>query len=52
LYESGHIPGAVKVDWHTDLNDSRVHNCDGLWTEWGNAVAVPIANPSLLGVHG
>jgi len=21
LYESGHIPGAVKIDWHTDLND-------------------------------
>jgi thiosulfate/3-mercaptopyruvate sulfurtransferase len=21
LYETGHIPGAVKVDWHTDLND-------------------------------
>lgn len=22
LYETGHIPGAVKVDWHTDLNDA------------------------------
>ncbi|TFC51699.1 sulfurtransferase [Cryobacterium sp. TmT2-59] len=22
LYETGHIPGAVKIDWHTDLNDS------------------------------
>lgn len=21
LYNTGHIPGAVKVDWHTDLND-------------------------------
>ncbi len=21
LYDSGHVPGAVKVDWHTDLND-------------------------------
>jgi thiosulfate/3-mercaptopyruvate sulfurtransferase len=21
LYDSGHIPGAVKVDWHVDLND-------------------------------
>lgn len=21
LYEVGHIPGAVKVDWHTELND-------------------------------
>jgi thiosulfate/3-mercaptopyruvate sulfurtransferase len=22
LYETGHIPGAVKVDWHTELNDA------------------------------
>lgn len=22
LYETGHIPGAIKIDWHTDLNDS------------------------------
>ena len=22
LYESGHIPGSVKLDWHTELNDS------------------------------
>lgn len=22
LYETGHIPGAVKVDWHMDLNDA------------------------------
>jgi thiosulfate/3-mercaptopyruvate sulfurtransferase len=22
LYETGHIPGAVKIDWHNDLNDS------------------------------
>lgn len=21
LYETGHIPGAVKIDWHTELND-------------------------------
>jgi thiosulfate/3-mercaptopyruvate sulfurtransferase len=21
LYETGHIPGALKLDWHTDLND-------------------------------
>ncbi len=21
LYETGHIPGAQKIDWHTDLND-------------------------------
>ena len=21
LYQTGHIPGAVKIDWHTDLND-------------------------------
>ena len=21
LYDSGHIPGSIKVDWHTELND-------------------------------
>lgn len=26
LYETGHIPGAVKIDWHTDLNDSVVRD--------------------------
>lgn len=26
LYETGHIPGAVKVDWHTDLNDERIRD--------------------------
>src|SRR3954470_8341271 len=22
LYDMGHIPGALKIDWHSDLNDS------------------------------
>ncbi len=26
LYETGHIPGAVKVDWHTELNDRLVRD--------------------------
>ena len=26
LYETGHIPGAVKVDWHTELNDTLVRD--------------------------
>ena len=26
LYEVGHIPGAVKVDWHVDLNDPVVRD--------------------------
>jgi thiosulfate/3-mercaptopyruvate sulfurtransferase len=26
FYDSGHIPGAVKVDWHTDLTDPRVRD--------------------------
>ena len=26
LYDTGHIPGAVKVDWHTDLNDVLVRD--------------------------
>jgi thiosulfate/3-mercaptopyruvate sulfurtransferase len=26
LYETGHIPGAIKVDWHTELNDPVVRD--------------------------
>ncbi len=26
LYDTGHVPGAVKVDWHADLNDSIVRD--------------------------
>ena len=26
LYDVGHIPGTVKVDWHTDLNDPHVRD--------------------------
>jgi thiosulfate/3-mercaptopyruvate sulfurtransferase len=26
LYEVGHVPGAVKVDWHTELNDPVVRD--------------------------
>ncbi len=26
LYDTGHIPGAVKIDWHNDLNDDTVRD--------------------------
>jgi len=26
LYDVGHVPGAVKVDWHTELNDSVIRD--------------------------
>jgi thiosulfate/3-mercaptopyruvate sulfurtransferase len=26
LYDTGHVPGAVKVDWHLDLNDPRTRD--------------------------
>lgn len=26
LYEIGHIPGAYKIDWHTDLNDQVIRD--------------------------
>jgi thiosulfate/3-mercaptopyruvate sulfurtransferase len=29
LYELGHIPGAVKIDWHTDLQDPLVRDFIG-----------------------
>jgi len=36
---------------HELLGYRHVRNYDGSWTEWGNSVGVPIANPSLVGVH-
>jgi thiosulfate/3-mercaptopyruvate sulfurtransferase len=27
LYETGHIPGAVKIDWIADLNDPVIRDC-------------------------
>jgi thiosulfate/3-mercaptopyruvate sulfurtransferase len=29
LYDVGHIPGAVKIDWHTDLQDALVRDYIG-----------------------
>lgn len=29
LYNTGHIPGAVKVDWHADLNDALMRDYVG-----------------------
>lgn len=29
LYETGHIPGSVKIDWHTDLNDPVIRDYIG-----------------------
>lgn len=29
LYDTGHIPGSVKIDWHTDLNDPVVRDYVG-----------------------
>ncbi len=26
LYDTGHVPGALKVDWHMDLNDERIRD--------------------------
>jgi thiosulfate/3-mercaptopyruvate sulfurtransferase len=26
LYDIGHVPGAVKIDWHTDLNDPIIRD--------------------------
>ncbi len=26
LYETGHIPGAIKMDWHADLNDPLIRD--------------------------
>ncbi len=37
---------------HELMGYRRVRNYDGSWTEWGNSVGVPIANPFLVGIHG
>ncbi len=29
LYDTGHIPGALKIDWHEDLNDALVRDYIG-----------------------
>jgi thiosulfate/3-mercaptopyruvate sulfurtransferase len=29
LYDTGHVPGAVNIDWHTDLNDPLVRDYIG-----------------------
>src|SRR5215213_8839766 len=26
LYDTGHVPGAVNIDWHADLNDPQVRD--------------------------
>src|SRR5690606_27803712 len=26
LYSTGHVPGAVKIDWHTDLQDQTIRD--------------------------
>jgi thiosulfate/3-mercaptopyruvate sulfurtransferase len=41
LYEVGHIPGAVKIDWHVDLNDAVQRD-----------YVSPEAFAELLGKHG
>ncbi|MBZ5588706.1 MAG: sulfurtransferase [Acidobacteriia bacterium] len=33
---------------HELMGYRRVRNYDGSWTEWGNSVGVPVANPSLV----
>jgi thiosulfate/3-mercaptopyruvate sulfurtransferase len=29
LYDTGHVPGSLKVDWHADLNDERIRDYIG-----------------------
>jgi hypothetical protein len=48
LYETGHIPGAIKIDWHADLNDATVRDyLDGeAFAELMSATASPRHTPS------
>ncbi len=52
LYDAGHIPGAVKVDWHTDLNDPRIRDyvdADGFARLMGR---LGIANDTTVAFYG
>ncbi|MCU1637218.1 MAG: sulfurtransferase [Cryobacterium sp.] len=52
LYETGHIPGAVKIDWHTDLNDPVQRDFIGSEAFAGVAGSKGIARDSTVVIYG
>jgi thiosulfate/3-mercaptopyruvate sulfurtransferase len=52
LYEIGHIPGAVKLDWHVDVQDKMTrdfinpHEFEQLMSRWG------ISNDTMIVLYG
>ncbi len=52
LYETGHIPGAVKVDWHTELNDPVTRDYVGAQQFAALMSAKGIARDSTVVIYG
>ena len=52
LYETGHIPGAVKIDWHTDLNDEVTRDFVDGATFSAMAAAKGISRESTVVIYG
>jgi len=52
LYETGHIPGAVKIDWHTDLNDEVTRDFVDGATFAAMAAAKGISRESTVVIYG
>jgi hypothetical protein len=51
LYETGHILGAIKLDWHTELNDPVTRDyvdgagfAGGCWTAARRSCSTPLAS--------
>ncbi|MEO5780063.1 MULTISPECIES: sulfurtransferase [Arthrobacter] len=52
LYETGHIPGAVKIDWHTDLNDEVTRDYVEGYAFAALAAAKGISRDSTVVIYG
>lgn len=52
LYETGHIPGSVKIDWHTDLNDDVTRDYVDPATFAALAAAKGISRTSTVVIYG
>jgi thiosulfate/3-mercaptopyruvate sulfurtransferase len=52
LYDIGHVPGALKIDWHTDLQDPIVRDYLGAKAFAGLASKLGIANDTTVVFYG
>ncbi len=52
LYDTGHIPGALKIDWHADLNDPVVRDYIGREAFEALCRRLGIANDTIVVFYG